>query len=308
MPPAARGGGGSGAVRAGRAFVELFVQDNKLYRALDAAQARLKTFGAMSAKIGLAAGAGAASITAPMAKFFKDAVGRGAQIDLLAKRFGLTTESVSSLAYAFEKGGASLDDFEGMLGGLANKVAAAADANEELVDGLKGLNGRRLINLPIDQQLGEITDAFARIVNPIDRARVAQDLFGDSGLKLLEVLNRGSAGLADLKAEAAARGALVSQEDATRATEAQRSFNDVVLAGKLALAEIGKALVGGTDGVKSFGDQVIAVIGTVREWIGANRETVVMVAKVAAGVAAGGAALVAFGATQRRSVSSSGRW
>ena len=52
--PAARGGGGggSGAVRAGRAFVELFAQDNKLYRALDAASARLKQFGAMSAKIG----------------------------------------------------------------------------------------------------------------------------------------------------------------------------------------------------------------------------------------------------------------
>lgn len=296
MPPAAKGGGGSGAVRAGRAFVELFAQDNKLYRALDAASARLKKFGAMSAKIGLAASAGGSAILAPMAKVFTDAAGRGAKIDQLAKRFGVTTESVSSLAYAFETSGVSLEEFEGVMDGVAGKVRSAADANEELIEGLKGLNGRSLIAMPIDKQLDRITDAFSRITNPIDQATVAQDLFGASGLRMLEVLKRGSAGLAERKAAAGPGGGLVSQADASRSTALLKAYTEVWQSVKYTLLEVGAALLPVGDGIGSVSDQVKKTLTGVRGWIGSNKELIQTTAKVAVGVVAGGVALVAFGA------------
>ena len=126
MPPAARGGGGSGAIRAGRSYVELFVNDNKFYKGLDAAQARLKKFGAVTANLGLAVKSAGSAVLQPLAKTFTDATNRGAAIDAIAKRFGVTTESVSALSYAFEKSGVSLGEFEGVLDGVAGKVRAAA--------------------------------------------------------------------------------------------------------------------------------------------------------------------------------------
>lgn len=291
----AKAGGGSGAVRAGRAFIELFAQDNKLYRSLDQAQARLKKFGAFSAKIGLAASAGGGAVLAPMTKFFTDAVSRGAKIDQLAKRFGLTTESVSELAYAFDKGGVSLGEFEGVLGGLSSRIIAAADANTDVIDGLASFrtNGRQLLAMPLDQALDRIADAFTHISKAQDQASQAEGIFGGAGLGMLEVLKKGSAGLAAWKKEAGERGAVLNQEDATRATVAMRAYTDTMLAAKLAIGEIGRALVGGSDGVKQLSDRIIAAIQVGREWIAANRDVIVTIAKVAVGVSAVGAALVA---------------
>lgn len=298
MPPAAKGGGGSGAVRAGRAFVELFAQDNKLYRALDAAQARLKSWGAQSAKIGLAAGAGASAILAPLAKTFTDAAGRGAKIDQLAKRFGTTTESVSSLAYAFETSGVTLEEFEGTIDGLRSKIVSAADANEDVIQGLASFRtlGRQLIAMPLEKQIDHLADAFTRITLATDQAEQAQSLFGASGLKVLEVIKRGSAALAERKAAAGPGGGLVSQADATRSTQLMKAYTDVWQGLKYTLLEVGAALLPVGDGAGSFSNQVKSILVGVRAWINQNRDLIQTVAKVAAGVAAGGIALVAFGA------------
>jgi hypothetical protein len=51
--------------------------------------------------------------------FLGEIPGRAAAVDLLAKKFGTTTEEVSALAYAFEQQGVGFDAFQGTLEGLA---------------------------------------------------------------------------------------------------------------------------------------------------------------------------------------------
>lgn len=298
MPPAARGGGGSGAVRAGRAFVELFANDNKLYRALDQARAKLKQFGAFTAKIGLTGVAGGGAILAPLAKTLTDAVTRGAKIDQLAKRFGATTTEVSALAYAFETAGVTLEEFEGTIDGVRSKITAAADANEDVIQGLASFrtNGRRLIDMPLDKQLDHLADAFTRITRESDQAEQAQNLFGASGLKILEVIKRGSAALADRKAKAGPGGGLVSQADATRSTQLLKAYTEAWQGVKYTVLEVGAALLPLGDGVGETSGKISTMLAGVRSWINDNRETIQTTAKVAAAVTAGGVALVAFGA------------
>lgn len=298
MPPAARGGGGSGAVRAGRAFVELFANDNKLYRSLDAAQARLKQFGAFAAKIGLTGTAAGGAALAPLAKTLTDAVTRGAKIDQLAKRFGTTTTEVSALAYAFETAGVTLEEFEGTIDGVRSKITAAADANEDVIQGLASFrtNGRRLIDMPLEKQLDHLADAFTRITRESDQAEQAQSLFGASGLKMLEVIKRGSSALAERKAKAGPGGGLVSQEDATRSTNLLRAYTEAWQGVKYTVLEVGAALLPLGDGVGEASGKITTMLAGVRSWIDDNRETIQTTAKVAAVVTAGGVALVAFGA------------
>jgi hypothetical protein len=285
---------GSGAIRAGRAFVELFAENNKLYRGLDQAAGRLKAFAGLAARTGAGGVALGGSVLAPLAKVAADAVTRGRDVQQLADRFGVATRSVSELAYAFERGGVGLDEFGGVLDGLAGKVAAAADGNAELVQGLKGLNGRWLIGQSLDEQLDAIAEKFATITNPIDQATKAQDLFGAAGLKMLPYLKQGKAGLQALKDEAVKAGASLSPEAAAKSAGVMREFTATWQAAKYAVLEVGYALLPTAGDLANFGTQAREVIGRVREWVKENRGAVVAAAAVGAGLVAGGAALMGF--------------
>jgi hypothetical protein len=66
--------------------------------------------------------------------------------------------------------------------------------------------------------------------NGMDRARAATAIFGRSGLELLPILSRGSAGLAEMEARARELGIVMSSEDASRIRDASKAFKEVKLA------------------------------------------------------------------------------
>ena len=58
-----------GAIRAGRAFVELFADDSKLVRGLKRAEKRLRAFGDSIRNFGLKLAGAVSAITAPLGAF-----------------------------------------------------------------------------------------------------------------------------------------------------------------------------------------------------------------------------------------------
>lgn len=289
-------GNNSKGVRAGRAFVELFLEDNRLYRGLSLAKAKLQAFGASMAAIGVRAAAVGGAMLAPLTKAATDAATRGRDITALADRFGLTAESVSTLAGAFDLVGASGEEFAGVMDGIAAKVKHAADANDELIQGLRGLNGRQLLNMPLDKQLDAIAAKFGTIKNPIDQATVAQELFGASGLKLLPYLKDGAKGFARLKDEAVKAGAVMSGADARAGSDATKALNTIWVELKNTIVAVGSALLPTSDMTKDFTTRVREAFSEARKWISENRGAIVVIAKLAAGLVAGGVALIAFNA------------
>jgi hypothetical protein len=101
---------GAGAVRAGRAFVELFATDGLLRRNLDAAAGRVAAWGAKVQSVAVRAGASGGVLAAPLGKALVDAASRGRDTFYLAQQLGMATESVSSLAYAFETARVPFDE------------------------------------------------------------------------------------------------------------------------------------------------------------------------------------------------------
>lgn len=287
-------GVGSGAIRAGRAFVELFADDTKLTRALTAAAGRLKSFGLSTAKVGAGVGGMGAAALAPITASFKEAVENGRDIGRIADRVKISTESVSGLAYAFESVGASLDEFGGTLDGIGAKIAAAADGGDETFRRL-GLNARALINLPVDKQLELLADRFTQIKNPIDRANIAQEMFGSAGLKLLPILEKGAAGFSELRGEAEDTGAIVSGEQAKQAQQIWASYTAVLRSVKYALLEVGKALLPQASDIKEVAGQIRVVSRGLGQWIRDNKGLVLAVAGTAGVLVATGTALVSLG-------------
>ena len=85
-------------IRAGAAYVELFVQDNRLTRGLAAAAAKLKAFGAGITGLGtqlLGIGVALATPFALAAKLFAD---MGSELVDMSQRTGVSVEALSELA------------------------------------------------------------------------------------------------------------------------------------------------------------------------------------------------------------------
>lgn len=282
---------GGGAIRAGRAFVELFADSNKLYRALDAAKKKVLDFAKATAKIGVgAAGVGGAVLT-PIAKFFTDAVSQGADIEQLAQRFHTTAESISTLRGAFAQAGVSGEEFGGIMDGLATKIAGAADSRDELIHGLQGLRGDFLLGKGVDEQLDLIAEKFKTIKAAEDQIRVANEL-GLGGM--LPYLKQGKKGLDDMRAAAVANGDAMNGDDAKAALTIQKEYNRTMLAVKSTLVSVGKALLPTGKGFADIGAEIRSGLQVAREWVSANKQVIVVVTAVAAGLVAGGAALVTF--------------
>jgi phage-related protein len=73
------------------------------------------------------------------------------------------------------------------IGGLGGPTAASDKALAKL-----GLSSAELMALPMNIRMGMIADSFKALPNGVEKAALAQKLFGRSGLQLLPILNQGS--------------------------------------------------------------------------------------------------------------------
>ena len=146
--------------------------------------------------------------------------------DKMSQRVGVSTESLSELAYAANLSGTSIERVEESFKGLSQKIVEAVDKGgdaEELFSSI-GLSAQDLAASTPEEQFYKVADAIAEIDDPTRRAAVAMQVFGESGRELLPLLSGGSAGLAEMRDEARSLGATVSTESAAMGAQ----FNDAL--------------------------------------------------------------------------------
>lgn len=139
------------------------------------------------------------------------------QIDLLAKRTGVTREELQKLAYAAMQEGSSIESVSTSLVRLSRNMLNAVRGTEEakmafeaLGIQIKDANGQLR---SADQVMMDIADRFASMTNDTERAAVAMQLFGRGGAEIIPLLRNGRDGIQELKDEAEALGYVLSEED-----------------------------------------------------------------------------------------------
>lgn len=285
--------GQGGAIKAGRAFVELFVEDNKLYRGLDKTASAFKGWGGQLRIMGAQLGGAGGGILAPLIVGLTEVTQRAAGLKLVADNIGETVAATSTLAGGFERAGVSADSFGGIMEGLRTRVAEAADANAYLLDNLRSLGpAARLAGLPTRELLNQIADSIHRIPNAVNQLRAAKSL----GLEgILPQLRKGREGIDKLFA-AGGPGALTEEEgrqalELTRAaTAAWKDFKDTARQVFLQLLPTAHEL-------SNLSGRFKAGLADARAWIKENRGTVVALAAVGVGLVTTGALLVGLGTT-----------
>ena len=281
-------------IRAGQAFVELFADDSRLVRGLQAASNRLKAWGRSVTAAGqrmLTSGLAALGSLFGAAKVFAD---MGNTMQKMSLRTGISAESLSELGFAAEQSGIDLATLEAGLRKMQRSIADAAGGSQAAQEALAalGLSVNHLAHLSPEEQFKLIADRIARIPDPTMRAAAAMELFGRSGTMLLPLLIQGAAGIEALKQQARELGLTISTADANAATALSDALNILWRVLKQGVFTIGSALA---PILKDFAERVAGVIKSISDWIKQNKDVIVTVFKVAAAVVAGGAALIVLG-------------
>lgn len=285
----------SGAIRAGRAYVELFADGSALNRGLQQAEKRLKAFGAFVTRSGaLLSGLGAA-ITGPLLAATKVFGAMGDEVAKMSLRTGVSVESLSELGYAAEQSGADLATLEGGVRKMQKFLVDAAEGSSTAQQTLSrlGLSLADLGSLSPDQQFELLADRLSQIQDPAIRAATAMEVFGKTGTSLLPLMQDGAKGIAALRQQARDLGLVISTEDAKAAETFGDTLDDLWKVIKSGVFAIGAALA---PLLINLAVQATQVAKMTADWVRENRALIVTIFTVAAAVVAGGTALLALGA------------
>lgn len=284
--------GSSGAIKAGQAFVRLFAETNPLYRGLDTAAGKCKSWGGTIRSIGQQLGAGGGALLGPLVQSLKDAAGRGNLLGTLAANTGSSVESLGALALMAEHAGASVEQFAAAQQRLEIRTREQADANDWLFTNLQSLGpAYAFVGKTATEKMALVAEAIRRTKDQTQQLRIAQQVYGDEvGAALLPTLRGGAEAVHRFAAENAE-----SAEQARAAMEATRAWNEILAEGKRAWRELGWSIMPTVEQVREFKGQVVEGAAVVRRWVTENRAAVVAVTAVASGLVVGGAAAAAFG-------------
>lgn len=275
------GSGGRGSeVRAGGAFVELFVKDQKLTAGLESARKRVMGFARQTGAIGAGlAGAGTALLAPLMAvtKSFLDTANNAGDA---ADRLGTTTEELTRLGYAAKLSGSNMETVEKASLSMAKAIDADSEAFRRL-----GLSAEQLRGMSLQEQFLTMGAALEGVEDRTRRAALAMATMGESGVKLLPML----AGLQGKLSESDRVGATVSGQEAKDAAEVNAALTRSWTAIQAAVSRVGAAFLSIKTEVGDIADVVVNISTGIAQWVNNNQKLVL-------GIAAAGAALVGVGA------------
>ncbi|MCZ2341696.1 MAG: hypothetical protein LC104_07855 [Bacteroidales bacterium] len=280
----------AGGIRAGAAYVELSVKDNRLTRGLNAAAARLKAFGAGITGLGLkigALGAGALASLIPALETIREQ----AQLAGAADAFGLSAEKASRLFGLLQAGGSDIRDATEGFVTFNQRVSDALSGTGETAANLfktLGVSAKEFEGLDTADRFTRLLDALRALPEPTKRVQMLLAAVGeDTGKNLIPLLS-----MSEDEVRALGDAFEQSGADLAQGRESQRAY---ALA-TAQLSAVWRQVVGAiAPAIGELAKWVAKAAQPVIAWVRENHAMVRTAALVAAGLLGAGAALVTVG-------------
>lgn len=187
------------------------------------------------------------------------------EVRQLQRVTGQTAESASGLVAAGEHLGIGVTALTTGFGILSKNIVNGTAGFTKYGISVRDTQGQLL---PFDDVLAAVADKFQTLKPGQEQAAFAMNVFGRSGKALIPILQRGSEGLADLRAEAEKAGLVMSQQDVDAAKELTLAQHGLSEAFKGAEISIGKAFVPAltklTEGLTKAVDLFVKIPGPVK--------------------------------------------
>jgi len=129
-----------------------------------------------------------------------------------AAKIGTTTEALGALRYAANLTGVATNTMDMALQRFTRRTAEAANGTGEAKEAIKklGLNARELVNMPLEERMLALADAFGKETNEAEKLALAFKLFDSEGAALVNMLSGGSEAMKEMLGEAKALGLAMS--------------------------------------------------------------------------------------------------
>jgi hypothetical protein len=302
-------GSGASAIRAGAAYVEVFLEQNALTRSMAATSAKLRGWAAGLGRLGAATRGGAlpgplaaiadfsfspAGLVTGMLEAVREWAKGGAELVHLSEQAGMTVESFSALSYAAKRTGVDTEQLATGVRKMQVTIAGAARGMPEAGKALLyvGASLRDLAKMRPEEQLRYMADRIAAIPNPTQRAAAAVQIFGRAGTTMLPLLLEGSAGLNRFEQRARDLGLVMSSDSAQGALRFSRALADLQDVGKKCVTVIGSAL---GPYVEQLTDWITTAAVKIRQWISDHQGLILVLFKAAGAIVLAGAGFSLFG-------------
>jgi hypothetical protein len=281
------GGGSAGAVRAGKAFVEIYANDTALGRGLNAARRKLQAFGSGLRTAGLGMMAGAGAIAAPFVLAFRSIIEEVSKVQDIADRLKATTEAVSALGFAASQTGTDIEAMEK----AAVKLRTAAESGDPVLAKL-GVDAEKLKDPDLIKVFQEAGRAILKFGEGSEQTAAAVDLLGEKlGPKLIPMLRD----LPGLLEEAELSQAIVKTEDAALIESFGDTVDKVISSIRGVFRELLVALLSNKDAIAAWVENTQKALLAVSQWVRQNQGLVTAIALGVTAVGLLGAALTTLG-------------
>ncbi len=172
----------------------------------------------------------------------------------LADRLNMSTQALGGMQLQARMSGVSADMLTGALDRMSVTIGKATANGGALAKSFKdiGLDVSKLSGMSADEQFKKIADAISGLKTASAQAAAAQEIFGRSGVQMLNMLREGSAAINEAQKRAEAYGTALSRVDAAKVErandawdESQEAMQGVANRITVKLAPIVEALSGG---------------------------------------------------------------
>lgn len=290
MPGLSGAGGGSKAIRAGEAYVEVSAQDKKAQEAIARLKSKFSAFGKGMMQVGLGIAAVGAVALAPLAKVM-DSLGEQGKIAAAADAFGLTAEEASRLFGIMKSAGSDVRDAtEGLITfnqRVSDAMSGTGEEAQKLFEGL-GVSAESFTGNTADK-FNQLIASLRNVEDPAKRAALLLKAVGeDTGKNLIPLIAMSAEEMKTLgDAFEVSAADMAAAKEATKAytlaaAQAEKTWREVVLALAPAISAIVQA--------------VLPVIQVIAQFMSHNHKLIATLAGVAAGLVAAGLVVAGLGA------------
>lgn len=183
------------------------------------------------------------------------------QLTDLSAKTGMSTDALQRLQFAAEQNGGSLEQVTSAVTKLGANLAGGNTSAVGAVNAL-GLSLADIRAMQPDQAFTTIADAIAKVPDPMDRSKLAMDLFGKSGAELLPMM---TGNLSETAAEADRLGLVLSEDMVRAGDEFGDTLDKLTLVGQSVIAQVLSPMVPALTAVAGWlADKVPAAISGTR--------------------------------------------
>lgn len=155
-------------------------------------------------------------------------------VDVLAKQsseLSIATESLAVYNRAAEVTGVKQELVGKSIQKMSRSLLEATQGSKIYADAFRalGINTREMIDLAPDVAFEKLADKIASVENPTLKSALAMQLLGRSGAEMINFLNLGAAGFAELRKEAEVAGVLISKDMAKQVEIANDAMGSLSL-------------------------------------------------------------------------------